>query len=196
MLELPPCTSEESGSSSGMADASSRNIVYDLGCRRINGQSTLGTVPVAFRAGQGQDVTARRRGNAMSLAKDFREFLLKQNALALAVGVVIGAAVGKVVSAIVDDIIMPIVGILLPGGEWRAWEIPLTHDAAGKVTNAIKYGDLLGRFVDFAIVALVVFFVTKALIKTPPPAPTKTCPRCTEALPTAATRCKYCTSDV
>ena len=52
----------------------------------------------------------------MSLAKDFREFLLKQNALALAVGVVIGAAVGKVVSAIVDDIIMPIVGLLLPGG--------------------------------------------------------------------------------
>ena len=46
----------------------------------------------------------------MSLAKDFKEFLLKQNALALAVGVVIGVAVGKVVSAIVEDIIMPIVG--------------------------------------------------------------------------------------
>ena len=129
----------------------------------------------------------------MSLTKDFREFLLKQNALALAVGVVIGAAVGKVVSAIVDDIIMPIVGVLIPGGEWRTWELPLTHDAAGKVTNAIKYGDLLGRLVDFAIVAVVVFFVTKALIKS---APTKTCPRCTEALPTAATRCKFCTSDV
>jgi len=132
----------------------------------------------------------------MSLAKDFREFLLKQNALALAVGVVIGAAVGKVVSAIVDDIIMPIVGILLPGGEWRTLEIPLAHDAAGKVTNAIKYGDFLGRLVDLFIVAVLVFFVTKALLKAPPPAPTKNCPRCTEALPTAATRCKYCTSDV
>jgi len=132
----------------------------------------------------------------MSLAKDFREFLLKQNALALAVGVVIGAAVGKVVSAIVDDIIMPVVGIVLPGGEWRAWELPLTHDAAGKVTNAIKYGDLLGRIIDFGIVALVVFFVTKALIKAPPPVPTKACPRCIEAIPAAATRCKFCTSDV
>ena len=132
----------------------------------------------------------------MSLAKDFREFLLKQNALALAIGVVIGAAVGKVVGAIVDDLIMPIVGILLPGGEWRNWQVPLTHDAAGKVTNAIKYGDLLGRFVDFLIVALVVFFVANMLLKTPPPAPTKMCPRCTEALPTAATRCKFCTSDV
>lgn len=132
----------------------------------------------------------------MSVAKDFREFLLKQNALALAVGVIIGAAIGRVVSAIADDIIMPIVGLLLPGGEWRNWDIPLTHDAAGKVTNAIKYGDLLGRIVDFIIVAIVVFLITKALIKAPPPAPTKACPRCTEAIPTAANRCKFCTSDV
>src|SRR5215475_4801377 len=124
----------------------------------------------------------------MSLTKDFREFLLKQNALAL----VIGAAVGKVVSAIVDDVIMPIVGIMLPGGEWRNWELPLTHDATGKVTNAIKYGDLLGRSVDFVIIAIVVFAVTKALLKTP----TKACPRCTEQVAVGATRCKFCTSDV
>jgi len=128
----------------------------------------------------------------MTLAKDFREFLLKQNALALAVGVVIGAAVGKVVSAIVDDVIMPIVGLLLPGGEWRNWELPISHDASGKVTNAIKYGDLLGRFVDFFIIAVVIFLVTKALLKVP----TKTCPRCAELIPVAATRCKFCTSDV
>lgn len=132
----------------------------------------------------------------MSLAKDFREFLLKQNALALAVGVVIGAAVGRVVSAIVDDVIMPVIGVLLPGGDWRNWQIPLAHDAAGKVTNAIRHGDLVGRIVDFIVVALVVFFVTQALLKAPPPAPTKTCPRCTETLPSAATRCRYCTSDV
>src|SRR5215475_9145148 len=123
----------------------------------------------------------------MSLTKDFREFLLKQNALAL----VIGAAVGKVVSAIVDDVIMPIVGIMLPGGEWRNWELPLAHDAAGKVTNAIKYGDLLGRSVDFLIVAVVVFLVTKTLITS---VPTKPCPRCTELVPVPATRCKFCTS--
>ena len=131
----------------------------------------------------------------MSLAKDFREFLLKQNALALAVGVVIGAAIGKVVSAIVDDIIMPLVGLLLPGGEWRNWELPLTHDASGKVTNAIKYGDLLGRLVDFAIIAIVVFLVTKALIIAEP-APTKICPRCAETIPLPANRCKFCTSDL
>lgn len=131
----------------------------------------------------------------MSLAKDFRDFLLKQNALVLAVAVVIGAAVGKVVSAIVEDIIMPVIGILIPGGEWRNWELPLTHDAAGKVTNAIKYGDLLGRLVDFSIVALVVFFVTKAILREKPP-PTKACPRCAETISAAATRCKFCTSDL
>ena len=129
----------------------------------------------------------------MSLAKDFKEFLLKQNALALAVGVVIGAAVGKVVSAIVEDMIMPFVGLLLPGGEWRTWSVPLTHDASGKVTNAIKYGDLLGQLVDFGIVAIVIFAVTKALLR---PAASKPCPRCTEPVAAAATRCKYCTSDL
>jgi large conductance mechanosensitive channel len=131
----------------------------------------------------------------LSLAKDFKDFFLKQNALALAVGVVIGVAVGKVVSAIVDDIIMPIVGILIPGGEWRNWELPLTHDAAGKVTNALKYGDLLGRLLDFSIVALVVFFVTRAILREKP-APTKTCPRCAELVSAVATRCKFCTSDL
>jgi large conductance mechanosensitive channel len=132
----------------------------------------------------------------MSLTKDFKEFLLKQNALALAVGVVIGAAVGKVVSAIVEDVIMPIVGLLLPGGEWRSWSVPIAHDASGKVTSAIKYGDLLGQLVDFSIVALVIFFVAKALLRPGPAAPTKACPRCTEAVAASATRCKFCTSDL
>jgi large conductance mechanosensitive channel len=131
----------------------------------------------------------------LTLAKDFKDFLLKQNALALAVGVVIGASVGKVVSAVVDDIVMPIVGILIPGGEWRNWELPLTHDAAGKVTNALKYGDLLGRLVDFSIIALVVFFVTRAILREKPP-PARTCPRCAESVLAAATRCKFCTSDL
>jgi large conductance mechanosensitive channel len=131
-------------------------------------------------------------GQALSIAKDFKAFLVKQNALALAIGVVIGAAVGKVVSALVDDIIMPVVGLLIPGGEWRSWEVGLAHDPAGKVTSAIKYGDLLGRIVDFAIIALVVFLITKALLREN----TKPCPRCTEPNAAIATRCKFCTSDI
>ncbi len=126
---------------------------------------------------------------------DFRAFLLKHNVLGLAVGVVIGGAVGKVVAGIVDDVIMPVVGILLPGGEWRTAQLVLSG------TNAIKYGDLIGRVIDFAIVAAVVFILIKALIDRDRPAPaapaaTKTCPECLEAIPAAARKCRACASAV
>jgi len=126
----------------------------------------------------------------MSMVSDFKSFLVKQNALALAVGVVIGGAIGKVVSGIVDDVIMPIVGVLLPGGEWRTAQVVLSG------TNSIKYGDLIGRLVDFVIVALVIFIVVKALIKEAPPPPTKACPQCLENLPMAAKKCRACASAV
>jgi large conductance mechanosensitive channel len=120
----------------------------------------------------------------------FREFLLKQNALALAIGVVIGAAVGRVVTGIVEDVIMPVVGLVLPAGEWRNAVLPLPRG------NALKYGDLLGRCVDFVLIAWVVYVVTKALLEKPAaPAPaTRTCPECLEAVPAAARRCRACTS--
>jgi large conductance mechanosensitive channel len=126
----------------------------------------------------------------MGVFKEFKDFLLKQNALALAVGVIIGAAIGKVVSGIVEDIFMPLIGVVMPGGEWRNAALPLTGQ------NAIKYGDLLGRVIDFTIVAVVVFVVVKLLIheKREPAAPTKVCPECLETIPAAAKRCRACTS--
>jgi len=125
------------------------------------------------------------------LAGEFKEFLLKQNALALAVGVIIGAAIGRVVSGVVDDVIMPIVGLALPGGDWRNAQVALGGN------NAIKYGDLAGRIIDFVIVALVVFFIVKALLeKPPPPESTKSCPECLETIPLRAKRCRACTSPV
>lgn len=131
---------------------------------------------------------------AHGMAKEFRDFLLKQNVIALAAGVVIGAAIGKVVSGVVDDVIMPIVGVLLPGhGEWRDSAVLLDG------VNAIKWGDLLGKFVDFAIIAVVVFFILKAFVRPPAPAPapaTKTCPECLETIPAGARRCRACGSSV
>jgi large conductance mechanosensitive channel len=133
-------------------------------------------------------------GVSRRYATEFREFLLKQNVVALAIGVVIGGALGKVVSGIVDDVIMPIIGVILPGGDWRSAQLALSGE------NAIKYGDLLGRVVDFVIVAAVVFLVTKALLErnkpvAEPPA-TKPCPECLEIVPAAARRCRACTSPV
>jgi large conductance mechanosensitive channel len=132
---------------------------------------------------------------ARGYASEFREFLLKQNVVALAIGVVIGGALGKVVSGIVEDVIMPIIGVILPGGEWRQAQIALNAN------NAIKYGDLLGRVVDFVIVAAVVFVVTKSLLernKAAPAAapPTKPCPECLEVVPAAARKCRACASPI
>ena len=130
---------------------------------------------------------------------DFRAFLTKSNATALAVGVIIGAAVGKVVSAIVDDLLMPIISGLLPSGDWRQSKIVLSKgvDAAGKATeNAIFYGHLLGTLVDFTIIMFVVYLLVKTLVREAPPAPTRICPECLEVLPIAAKRCRACTAAV
>ena len=130
---------------------------------------------------------------------EFREFLLKTNALALAVGVIIGAAVGKLVGSLVTDIIMPIIGVIIPGGAWRELKIVLSTNPDGTPANAITYGNFLGGVVDFVIIAFVVFVLTKALLKPAPapPAPeTKTCPACLETVPKAATKCRACASPV
>ncbi|HET7435737.1 MAG TPA: large conductance mechanosensitive channel protein MscL [Thermoanaerobaculia bacterium] len=131
---------------------------------------------------------------------EFRGFLTKTNALALAVGVIIGAAVGSVVSALSADILMPIVSLFLPGGSWRDAKVVLSHstDAAGKVTeNAILYGHFLGTVVDFVIVSFVLFLIVRTLVKPVPvaaAAPTKSCPECLEMIPLAARRCRACTA--
>jgi len=135
------------------------------------------------------------------MIRDFKEFLLKQNALALAIGVIIGVAIGKVVSSLVEDVINPVVGLLLPGGDWRSARIVLAHgmDASGKATeSAISYGHLIGAVVDFVIIAFVVYMIGKAFIPKPADkAPTtKECPQCKEIIPIEATRCKACTQPV
>ena len=129
----------------------------------------------------------------------FREFLLKTNALALAVGVIIGAAVGKVVSSLVADILMPFVSLLIPGGEWRSARYILNTKtgADGKeIINAVNIGTFIGNVVDFIIIAFCIYMITKAFLKEAPAAPTKSCPKCIETIPIAATKCRYCTADL
>ena len=67
------------------------------------------------------------------MIKEFKEFLLKQNAIALAIGVIIGAAIGKVVSSIVDNVLNPIISLMLPAGNWREQGLVIRQglDAAG-----------------------------------------------------------------
>jgi large conductance mechanosensitive channel len=129
--------------------------------------------------------------------REFREFLFKQNALALAVGVIVGAAMGRVVTSLVADLLMPVLSLGIPGGDWRAAKIVLSQSVGpdGKpVINAINYGAFMGAVIDFVIVAFVVFLIVRTMLKPAPAAPTKGCPFCMETVPVAATRCRACTS--
>ena len=99
---------------------------------------------------------------AESVLAQFTKFLKETNALALAMAVVIGGAVQKLVTAIVADIFMPVLGIILPSGEWRMWKIPLRGDAA------LAIGDVLGAALDFVIIAWVLYIVVGRLLKVQP----------------------------
>jgi large conductance mechanosensitive channel len=133
------------------------------------------------------------------MIKGFKEFLLKNNVLALAIAVIVGGAVGRVVSSLAADILMPFIGMLLPSGDWRSAKLILgkTVGPDGKeAVNSVNYGNFFGTVVDFLIIAVIVYVITKALLKEAAPAPTKTCPRCKEPVAIDATRCKFCTVDI
>jgi large conductance mechanosensitive channel len=131
------------------------------------------------------------------MLKEFKSFLLKTNAMALAVGVIIGGAIGKVVSSLVSDVLMPLIGLGLPGGDWREAKLVLSKKIDGSPGGALTYGAFFGSVIDFVIIAFAIFMLTKYLMRAEPvpaPPPTKNCPECTETIPLAAKRCKFCTS--
>jgi len=133
----------------------------------------------------------------------FREFLLTSNALALAIGVIIGAAAGGVVNSLVNDVIMPPVGMLLGRVDFSQLKIvlqpgvgsdPSAPRYVGEV--AIHYGAFINVVISFVIVALVVYVITQMLLRQPEPVPTKTCPFCKEANALDATKCRACASQI
>ena len=137
----------------------------------------------------------------MSVWQDFKSFAFKGNVVDLAVGVVIGAAFGKIVSALVADFIMPIVALAMPAGEWRENGIILRASENPKEVVTLKYGDFLGNVLDFFIIAFVLFILVSKVVKAAEgrlgfQAATKPCPWCTEAIPLAAKKCKFCCSDL
>ena len=122
--------------------------------------------------------------------REFKQFLVKENVIALAIAVVLGAALGKLVTALVNDFVMPIVGAVIPGGDWRAYALDV-----GPVRFLV--GDFIGALIDFIIIAFVVWRISKALIRPAPagekPA-TRECPQCRSAIDARATRCAHCTA--
>jgi large conductance mechanosensitive channel len=104
----------------------------------------------------------------MGLMKEFKEFAVKGNALDMAVGIIIGAAFGKTVSSLVNDIIMPPIGMLLGGVDFKNLVLTLkgaVTGADGKVVEAvtIKYGLFINNIIDFLIVAFTIFMVIRMI---------------------------------
>ena len=126
----------------------------------------------------------------------FREFLLKANALALAVGVIIGVAMGDVVRSLVNDVIMPPIGMALGSLDFSQMKVVLKATGDPKTEVAIRYGTFINVVITFCIVALVVYVVASLLLRPAPEAPTKTCPFCKEDVPVDATKCRACTSAI
>jgi len=138
--------------------------------------------------------------------KEFREFIAKGNLVQLAVAFVLGAAFGTVVGSLVNDLVMPIIGKLIGNVDFANLYINLsgtTYESAAAARQAgaaaIYHGAFINTLINFIVVALAVFFIVKAYLRSQKPkeaaAPmTKVCPYCRMAIAIAATRCPHCTS--
>ncbi len=116
----------------------------------------------------------------MNFISEFKAFAMKGNVVDLAVAVIIGGAFGKIVDSLVKDIVMPIIGQLVGGVDFKELYINLGSTAYGTLELAekagaplIKYGVFINSVVNFTIIALAIFVALKAmskLQKTAPPA--------------------------
>lgn len=117
-------------------------------------------------------------GKAQGFIREFQEFAVKGNMMDLAVGVIIGAAFGKIIDSVVNDIVMPLISFIL-GGEvnfdnlfWvlrmpEGYTGPLTSDALTKAGGVILgWGHFLTIFINFILLALVVFMMVKLVNNT------------------------------
>ena len=120
--------------------------------------------------------------NGKSLWKEFTEFAIKGNAMALAVGTIIGAAFSTITKSLTDDVIMPVVNIFLGGTDfsdikiklprmpWVPEKFEMVVNEAGEevpqlIENYLTVGNFLSAVINFIILALVVFFIVKGINK-------------------------------
>ena len=126
----------------------------------------------------------------MSIIQEFKEFAIKGNMMDLAIGVIIGGAFGKIIDSLVKDIIMPLISVITGGGVDFTQKFFVlgsnpdnlqSLDALQKAgVNVLTYGNFLTIFLNFLILAWVVFLLVKVMNKmrrkqeeaAPAPAPT------------------------
>jgi large conductance mechanosensitive channel len=143
------------------------------------------------------------------MLSEFKTFIMRGNVVDLAVGVIIGAAFGTIITSLVNDVLMPPIGRLLGGVDFKDFFISLSGQsfptlAAAKAAGAptLNYGVFLNAVINFVIVSFAVFLLIQQvnrLFPKPagPSAPaTKDCPGCASSIPAAAKRCPHCTSNL
>ncbi|HEX2165903.1 MAG TPA: large-conductance mechanosensitive channel protein MscL [Longimicrobiales bacterium] len=148
----------------------------------------------------------------MALMKEFKEFAVKGNVVDMAVGIIIGGAFGTIVKSLVDDVLMPPVGLLLGGVDFKdlfavlragdpAPPYVTIADAQASGAVTLNYGQFINNVMAFLIVAFAVFLLVKGINRlrrqeqVAPKSPTdKACPFCATTIPVQASRCPNCTS--
>ncbi|MFZ7157989.1 large-conductance mechanosensitive channel protein MscL [Avibacterium gallinarum] len=106
----------------------------------------------------------------MSFMKEFREFAMRGNVVDMAVGVVIGGAFGKIVSSFVADVIMPVLGLLTGGVDFKDLHVVLKEAVGDVPAVTLNYGAFVQNIVDFVIIAFAIFLVVKGMNKMKKPA--------------------------
>lgn len=139
--------------------------------------------------------------------KEFKNFVIRGNALELAIGIIIGVAFSAIVNSLVSDIIMPPIGLALGKVDFvnlfavlKEGSVPgpyLSLEAAKSAgATTINYGFFINTIISFILIALVIFFIVKAInnSKKKEASLTKTCPYCFTTIDIKATKCPNCTS--
>lgn len=109
----------------------------------------------------------------MSIVQEFKEFAIKGNMMDLAIGVIIGGAFGKIIDSLVKDVIMPLISVITGGDvDFSQWFVVLGENPNNLATleelqkagvNVLQYGSFLTVFINFLILAWVVFLLVKLM---------------------------------
>ena len=109
----------------------------------------------------------------MSIVQEFKEFAIKGNMMDLAIGVIIGGAFGKIIDSLVKDVLMPLISVITGGDvDFSQWFIVLGDNPNNLQTleelqkagiNVLQYGSFLTVFINFLILAWVVFLLVKVM---------------------------------
>jgi large conductance mechanosensitive channel len=104
----------------------------------------------------------------MSVLKEFKAFAMRGNVVDMAVGIIIGGAFGKIVTSVVNDIIMPPIGVLVGGIDFKDLAVTIKDASVDEAGNAVaavtlNYGNFIQTTVDFIIVAFAIFLMIKGM---------------------------------